>query len=219
MIIKVCGMRDPENIRAAEKLDIQWLGFIFWEKSSRYVSVPPAYLPTKQKRVGVFVDADIKEVMENVRDYALDIIQLHGKESPAYIQELRSLCGDHVAAIIKALNIATEEDLEQTSPYEGIVDFFLFDTKAQKVGGNGTQFDWYILSAYQGDTPFILSGGIGPDDAEKVKVFHHPMLAGIDLNSRFEIAPAYKDIKLLKSFISTIGTTETIGTIPKPTKQ
>ncbi len=193
-------MRDPENIRMAEKLDIQWIGFIFWEKSSRYVSVPPAYLPTKQKRVGVFVDADIKDVMEKVREYALNIIQLHGKESPAYIQKLRHLCGEHIA-VIKALNIATEEDLEQTFPYNGKIDYFLFDTKAQKVGGNGTQFDWSVLSTYKGNTPFILSGGIGPDDAEKVKAFHHPMLAGIDLNSRFEIAPGLKDIEKLKHFI------------------
>ncbi len=201
MIIKVCGMRDPENIRSAERLDIQWLGFIFWEKSSRYVSAPPVYLPTKQKRVGVFVDATIKEVMEKIREYALDIIQLHGKESPTYIRHLRSLCGDHVAAIIKALNIATKEDLKKTKPYECIVDYFLFDTKAKMVGGNGTQFDWSVLSAYHGDTPFILSGGIGPGDAEKVKAFHHPMLAGIDLNSRFETAPGLKDIEKLKHFI------------------
>ena len=193
-------MRDSENIRMVEKLDIQWLGFIFWEKSSRYVSAPPVYLPTKQKRVGVFVDATIKEVMEKVREYALDIIQLHGKESSAYIQELRRLCGAD-AAIIKALNVATMKDLEQTAAYKGMVDYFLFDTKSKMVGGNGIQFDWSVLSAYHDDTPFLLSGGIGPEDAEKVKAFHHPMLAGIDLNSRFEIAPGLKDIEKLKHFI------------------
>ena len=200
MITKVCGMRDPENIRSAEKLDIQWIGFIFWDKSPRYVSVRPPYLPTKQKRVGVFVDATIEEVMEKRKEYTLDIIQLHGKESPAYIRQLRQLCGNHVA-IIKALNIAIEKDLEQTAPYKGMVDYFLFDTRSKMVGGNGTQFDWSVLKAYQGDTPFILSGGIGPDDAEKVKAFHHPMLAGIDLNSRFEIVPGLKDIEKLKHFI------------------
>ena len=201
MIIKVCGMRDPENIRAVSELDIQWLGMIFWERSSRYVCEKPSYLPTKQKRVGVFVDATIEEVMGKIQEYALDIIQLHGKESPAYIRRLRPLCSDHVAAIIKALNIATKEDLEQTKPYEGIVDYFLFDTKAKMVGGNGTKFDWSVLSEYNGATPFILSGGIGPDDAGKVKAFHHPQLAGIDLNSRFETAPGVKDIEQLKHFI------------------
>ncbi|MBQ9229791.1 MAG: phosphoribosylanthranilate isomerase [Prevotella sp.] len=201
MIVKVCGMRDPENIRAVSELDIQWLGMIFWEKSSRYVSEKPSFLPTKQKRVGVFVDADIEDILGKVREYALDIIQLHGKESPAYIRRLRPLCDDRVAAIIKALNIATAEDLEQTKPYMDVVDYFLFDTKAKMVGGNGTKFDWSVLSEYNGTTPFILSGGIGPDDADKVKAFHHPQLAGIDLNSRFETAPGLKDIEKLKHFI------------------
>lgn len=206
-LIKVCGMRDPENIREAEKLAIDLMGFIFWHKSSRNVSEMPSYLPTRQKRVGVFVDADIKEVTEKAKEYALDLIQLHGKETPDYIQRLRSLCpqrGDRATAIIKALNIADTEDLAQTAQYEGIVDYFLFDTKSKLVGGNGTQFDWSVLQAYQGDTPFILSGGIGPDDAEKVKNFQHPMCAGIDLNSRFETAPALKDIQLLNHFIGRL---------------
>lgn len=200
-------MRDPENIREAEKLAIDLMGFIFWHKSSRNVSEMPSYLPTRQKRVGVFVDADIKEVTEKAKEYALDLIQLHGKETPDYIQRLRSLyplCGDHATPIIKALNIADTEDLAQTAQYEGIVDYFLFDTKSKLVGGNGTQFDWSVLQAYQGDTPFILSGGIGPDDAEKVKNFQHPMCAGIDLNSRFETAPALKDIQLLNHFIGRL---------------
>ena len=197
-------MREADNIRQVEALGIDWLGFIFWPKSSRFVHERPAYLPANAKRVGVFVDADIEVVRETAAAYCLDIIQLHGKESPAYIKHLRSLCSDHVAVIVKAFNIATPEDLEQTEPYEGITDYFLFDTKAKMVGGNGTQFDWTVLNDYQGNTPFILSGGIGPDDAEKVKAFHHPMLAGIDLNSRFETVPAHKDVNLLRTFIETI---------------
>ena len=197
-------MREADNIRQVEALGIDWLGFIFWPKSSRFVHERPAYLPANAKRVGVFVDADIEVVRETAAAYCLDIIQLHGKESPAYIKHLRSLCSDHVAVIIKAFNIATPEDLKQTEPYEGITDYFLFDTKAKMVGGNGTQFDWTVLNDYQGNTPFILSGGIGPDDAEKVKAFHHPMLAGIDLNSRFETVPAHKDVNLLRTFIETI---------------
>lgn len=200
-------MRDPENIRKVEELAVDLMGFIFWHKSSRNVSEMPSYLPTRQKRVGVFVDADIKEVTEKAKEYALDLIQLHGKETPDYIQRLHSLCpqrGDRAIAIIKALNIADTEDLAQTAQYEGIVDYFLFDTKSKLVGGNGTQFDWSVLQAYQGDTPFILSGGIGPDDAEKVKNFQHPMCAGIDLNSRFETAPALKDIQLLNHFIGRL---------------
>ena len=197
-------MREADNIRQIEALGIDWLGFIFWPKSSRFVHERPAYLPANAKRVGVFVDADIEVVRETAAAYCLDIIQLHGKESPSYIKQLHSLCSDHVAVIVKAFNIATPEDLKQTEPYEGITDYFLFDTKAKMVGGNGTQFDWTVLNDYQGNTPFILSGGIGPDDAEKVKAFHHPMLAGIDLNSRFETVPAHKDVNLLRTFIETI---------------
>ena len=199
MIIKTCGMRDADNIRAVSELGIDWMGFIFWAPSSRYVSEKPTFLPTRQKRVGVFVDARIEEVKSKADEYALDLIQLHGKESPAFCERLKA---NSRQQLIKAFNIATQEDLQQTSPYEGLVDYFLFDTKAKMVGGNGTQFDWSVLSAYQGNTPFLLSGGIGPDDAEKVRNFHHPQLAGIDLNSRFELSPALKDIEKLKQFIT-----------------
>ncbi len=199
MIIKTCGMRDADNIRAVSELRIDWMGFIFWPPSSRYVSEKPTFLPTRQKRVGVFVDARIEEVKSKADEYALDLIQLHGSESPAFCEWLKA---NSRQQLIKAFNIATQEDLEQTRPYEGLVDYFLFDTKAKMVGGNGTQFDWSVLSAYQGNTPFLLSGGIGPDDAEKVRNFHHPQLAGIDLNSRFELSPALKDIEKLKQFIT-----------------
>ena len=199
MIIKTCGMRDADNIRAVSELHIDWMGFIFWAPSSRYVSEKPSFLPTRQKRVGVFVDARIEEVKSKADEYALDLIQLHGSESPAFCERLKA---NSRQQLIKAFNIATQEDLEQTIPYEGLVDYFLFDTKAKMVGGNGTQFDWSVLSAYQGNTPFLLSGGIGPDDAEKVRNFHHPQLAGIDLNSRFELSPALKDIEKLKQFIT-----------------
>ena len=199
MIVKVCGMRDAANIRQLEALGIDWMGMIFWPKSKRYVSTPPVYLPQHVRKVGVFVDARIEEVKSKADEYALDLIQLHGKESPAFCEWLKA---NSRPQLIKAFNIATQEDLEQTRPYEGLVDYFLFDTKAKMVGGNGTQFDWSVLSAYQGNTPFLLSGGIGPGDAEKVRNFHHPQLAGIDLNSRFELSPALKDIEKLKQFIT-----------------
>lgn len=209
MIIKVCGMRDADNIRDVEALGVDWIGMIFWPHSSRYVNQPPTYLPTKAKRVGVFVDEDIEVIRQKAGDYALDRIQLHGQESPAFTQSLRSLCGDSVA-IIKAFNIATAADLAQTKPYEGHVDYFLFDTKAQLVGGNGTKFDWTVLADYVGDTPFLLSGGIGPDDAERLNAlrtldgFPIEKCIGIDLNSRFETAPALKDINTLRTFIKKV---------------
>ena len=203
MIVKVCGMREAENIRAVEALGVDWMGFIFWEHSSRCVSQRPAYLPTRAKRVGVFVDESLDVVCQHVEAFGLDVVQLHGSESPTYLRDLRSSC-DARLLIVKAFSIATRDDLLQTSLYEGIADFFLFDTKAQLVGGNGRKFDWSVLAHYDGSTPFLLSGGIGPDDASRLSAFSHPRLAGIDLNSRFEAAPALKNVELLKQFLYDI---------------
>ena len=202
-IIKVCGMREAKNIREVEASGVDWMGFIFWPKSSRYVSEVPSYLPTKCKRVGVFVDASIGDVMSQTEAFGLDLIQLHGQESPSYITQLRP----HLPAqiqIIKALNIATTSDLEAAKRYEGVVDYLLFDTKGKCVGGNGEKFDWSVLDDYAGSTLFLLSGGIGPDDAERVKAFHHPKCIGIDLNSKFELSPALKDATKLQSFLSSL---------------
>ena len=124
-IVKVCGMREAENIREVEALGIDLMGFIFWPKSSRYVSERPAYMPQTAKRVGVFVNEDIKQVKRIAEEYSLDVIQLHGSESPDYIRQLGSVCGDTIATV-KAFNIATAADLDATKPYEGIVDSFLF---------------------------------------------------------------------------------------------
>ena len=197
-LVKVCGMRDAENIREVEALGIDWMGFIFWPKSSRFVSKRPTYLPTKCKRVGVFVDENPETIRQIADDYALDIIQLHGQETPEFIQGL----GDRV--FIKAFNIAKAADLDATRPYDGIVDYLLFDAKAHLPGGNGEQFDWSVLSAYHGNTPFLLSGGIGPEDAERVKAIHYPKCIGIDLNSRFEIAPGLKDVNTLARFLKAL---------------
>lgn len=198
LIIKVCGMREEQNISDLEKLDIDWMGMIFWSGSKRYVSRPPSRLPQRVKKVGVFVDASLDDIRQHVSDYQLDIIQLHGHETPAFLEALKPL------TLIKAFNIADASDLEKTKAYEGIADYFLFDTKGKIVGGNGEKFDWTVLTAYEGATPFLLSGGIGSDDVQKVKQFHHQKCIGIDLNSRFESAPGLKDIDQLQTFIKQI---------------
>ena len=177
MIVKVCGMRDAQNIRDVEKLGVDWIGMIFWPQSKRFVAEVPSYLPKHQKRVGVFVDAPLEDIRQHISDYQLNIIQLHGQESPDYVKALKP----HTT--IKAFNIAKADDLVQTEQYEGIADYFLFDTKGLMVGGNGQKFDWSVLTAYHGKTPFLLSGGIGLDDAESINSFHHPNCIGIDLNS------------------------------------
>ena len=202
LIIKVCGMREGANIREVEALGIDWLGLIFWPHSSRYVSARPDYLPLNVKRVGVFVDEDTETIQQVADDYALDIIQLHGHESPEQISQLSPLTS-HLS-IIKAFSIATPDDIKSVCDYEGKVDYFLFDTKGPSVGGNGVQFDWEVLAHYHGQTPFLLSGGIGPEDAERIRAFRHPQCIGIDLNSRFEQSPGLKDINKLKTFIQSL---------------
>ena len=198
MMTKVCGMRDAQNIRDVEALGIDWIGMIFWPKSKRYVAEVPSYLPGHLKKVGVFVDSTLDDILQHISDYQLDIIQLHGQESPDFAKALKP------HTIIKAFNIEKADDLLQTEKYEGIADYFLIDTKGKMVGGNGQKFDWSVLTAYQGKTPFLLSGGIGPEDAESVRSFHHPRCIGIDLNSRFESEPGFKDINQLKTFINNI---------------
>ena len=198
MMTKVCGMRDAQNIRDVESLGVDWIGMIFWPKSKRYVDEVPSYLPEHLKKVGVFVDSTLDDILQHISDYQLDIIQLHGQESPDFAKALKP------HTIIKAFNIEKADDLLQTEKYKGIADYFLFDTKGKMVGGNGQKFDWSVLTAYQGKTPFLLSGGIGPEDAESVRSFHHPRCIGIDLNSRFESEPGFKDINQLKTFINKL---------------
>jgi len=202
MIIKVCGMRDAENIRAVEALGIDVMGFIFWEPSSRYVGAKLAYLPENCRRAGVFVDASVEDILAAVEDFRLDVLQLHGHESPEAIAALKERVPG--VAIVKSLAVEGPEDLARTSAYEGVCDAFLFDTKGRLPGGNGSQFDWSVLRRYKGRLPFLLSGGIGPGDERRIREFSVPGCIGIDLNSRFESAPGLKDVKSLKTFIETI---------------
>lgn len=202
MIIKVCGMREPENIRAVESLGIDLMGFIFWKPSSRYVGAVPSYLPRNCRRAGVFVDAALQDILTAVKDFQLDVLQLHGHESPEAIMALKERLP--AIRIIKSLAVMGPDDLAQTLVYEDVCDAFLFDTKGKLPGGNGQQFDWSVLRLYKGRLPFLLSGGIGPGDEYRIREFDVPGCIGIDLNSRFETAPGQKDVKALKTFIETV---------------
>ena len=204
MIVKVCGMRDADNIRELDEARIaDWMGFIFFEKSKRHVSEVPAYLPKNSKRVGVFVNYSIDEIAEKVKDFGFNLIQLHGDESPEYCKALRTTLGNDLQ-IIKMIQVASDDDIRKAKRYEGTVDYFLFETKCSGYGGSGQKFDWNALLRYNGTTPFVLTGGIAPGDEERVLSFKHLAFAGIDLNSKFEISPAYKDIDLLKNFIKQL---------------
>ena len=202
MIIKVCGMREPENIRAVEALGVDLMGFIFWPPSSRYVGEKPSYLPENCRRVGVFVDAATEDILAAVQDFRLDVLQLHGHETPEAVAALKERLP--AVRIFKSLAVKGPEDLEQAAVYEGVCDAFLFDTKGKLPGGNGQQFDWNVLRQYKGRLPFLLSGGIGPGDEARIRAFDVPGCLGIDLNSRFETAPGRKDVEALRTFIDTV---------------
>lgn len=196
-------MREPDNIRDVAKTGVTWMGMIFWPKSSRYVSDLSAAdaVPEDITRVGVFVNQPNEDIARIANRCRLEIIQLHGSESVADIMKLRKMLPEDTK-VMKAISVSEANDVKKADSYADVVDFLLFDTKCQTVGGSGKQFDWSVLDGYNGDLPFLLSGGIGPDDAERLASFHHPKMIGIDLNSRFEIAPGLKDAAALDSFIN-----------------
>ena len=207
-------MRDADNIRDILALGVDMIGLIFYPPSPRYVQqfssgagIIPDYAPDMGKtplRVGVFVDEMPQNIVTRVYNYKLDYIQLHGNEPRETLENLRATIDPDIKPkikIIKAISVSSAEDIKKYKEYVGAADLFLFDTKCKTVGGSGEQFDWQVLQAYDGDVPFLLSGGIGPDDAERIKNFHHPKCIGIDLNSKFEIEPALKDVEKLKQFL------------------
>ena len=202
MIVKVCGMSDAVNIRLAEQLNIDWMGFIFYPPSPRYVERRPDYLPQRQRRVGVFVNADEAFILSRISLFGLQLLQLHGHETPRQCRSLREATG---LSVIKAFSVKSAADVAETRHYEGAADYFLFDTPTPGVGGSGRSFDHSLLDHYTGTTPFLLSGGLGPNSADNILSLHHPQMVGIDLNSRFETAPGIKSIHRLQQFLQSLG--------------
>ena len=206
MRIKVCGMKFEENIREVEALQPDYLGFIFFSGSKRYVTGALPSIDEGIKKIGVFVNEEIQEILNRVRSEGLHGIQLHGEESPAYVEHLQADLKGSKVEIIKAFPVGESMDWEKLEPYERLCDYFLFDAKGEKRGGNGVQFDWNLLSGYNLSTPYFLSGGIGPDDLETLKDFMKTKEAElckvIDVNSRFEKSPGLKNTEELKSFIT-----------------
>lgn len=198
--IKICGMRNRENIIDVASLKPDYMGFIFYPPSPRYLSTSidfPSDALNSICKVGVFVNELEAVVLEKVRMFGLNAVQLHGNESPAVCERYKLLG----LKVLKAVSVAVPDDFLLAKDYEGCVDLMVLDTKSADHGGSGRKFDWKLLKHYDAEIPFLLSGGINPADAGEIRKIEHPQLAGVDLNSRFEIEAGMKDVKRLGEFL------------------
>lgn len=197
MNIKVCGITDMKQLQQLDGLDIEFAGLIFYPESPRYVGDKLSGKDVKKadfdlRKVGVFVNPELIDVLDAIDEYGLDVVQLHGDESAEMCDDLST-----EVEVIKAFRITGDEDIDElVAPYDAVCDYYLFDTGGLKesFGGTGQQFDWSILSKAKIEKPFFLSGGIGVEDLARVKAFKHPDLFGVDVNSRFESSPGIKDM-------------------------
>ena len=201
MKIKVCGLRDVENITSLYQVGIRMMGFIFYEKSKRYIDIEKRKalfeaIPSDVKKVGVFVNETKEFVINTIKAYGLDYAQLHGEESPEYCESIKVR-----SKVIKAFRVDEEFNFSSLEIYQDC-DYLLFDAKGKERGGNGIKYDWRLLENYKMETPFLLSGGIKPDDVDKILAFEHSKFVGIDINSGFEIEPGLKNIEKIKTFTS-----------------
>jgi len=198
--LKICGMKFPHNLNKVAQMKPDYLGFIFYPKSRRYMpdTLKPQdlkNLPKRTKKVGVFVNATTEEMLHQAKAYRLDLLQLHGQESAEQCQELQQAG----YSIIKVFNIGSDQfDFAQLDAYKPFVQFFLFDTKGQQPGGNGETFDWSQLRRYDQEVPFFLSGGISLDNVAQLKELRYFNIHAVDVNSRFEVEPGIKDVNMLQ---------------------
>jgi len=212
MKIKVCGMRDPQNIKSLAELSPDYMGLIFYPASKRYLSDPDKSvlnsLPASIKLTGVFVDEQEEEVVQKVINYGLSAVQLHGEESPLYCENLRiklkNSLPDIKIDLIKAFGVFTGFDFSTLEVYNEVVDYFLFDTKTSEHGGSGIVFDWTILDQYVGEKMFFLSGGLSPENIDGIFNLVTKKIYALDLNSKFEIEPGLKNIESLRSVFQLI---------------
>jgi len=202
LMIKICGMREPKNMLEVANLKPDLMGFIFYPASPRYINKnldPEIFTKISPdiKKVGVFVNNNFDEINETSGKYSLDMVQLHGDESPEICRRL-SEAGIHV---VKSFNIKDSTGFKLCPEYVSCTNYFLFDAPTSMHGGSGAKFDWKILDNYELDHPFFLSGGIAPGDVYNIQEITNPAFYGIDLNSRFELKPGLKDVKILKKFV------------------
>jgi len=202
--IKICGMKYTENIQEIAALQPDYLGFIFYDKSPRFVQNEIPILEKSIAKVGVFVNATLPEIEAKARQHSLEFIQLHGDESPDFCDSVQQL----KLKVIKSFNIDNQFNFKILNEYKNYCDSFLFDTKGQQYGGNGTAFDWQLLDQYHVSKPYFLSGGIGPENLVDLQIFLQTESArhcvALDLNSRFETQPGQKNPETLKTFLKKI---------------
>ena len=205
-------MKHPTNINEVAQLQPDYLGFIFYENTPRYFDAEIPKIPSEVKKTGVFVNADIADILKKIRKYDLNALQLHGNESPEFCGELNTLTREMNIELIKVFSVKEDFNFEQIKPFETVVDYFLFDTKGKNKGGNGITFNWEILQDYPSEKPFFLSGGIGPEHIKNIKELQEyfrdngkkDLLYAIDVNSKFEDEPGLKNVEKLKEFVKKL---------------
>lgn len=203
MNIKVCGITEMKQLQQLDGLNIDFAGLIFYKDSPRYVGSKISGKELKKadldlKKVGVFVNPEMIDVLDAIDEYGLDAVQLHGDETPEMCEDLSS-----EVEVIKAFRVTDGVNIDKmVAPYDAVCDYYLFDTGGLKesFGGTGQQFDWSILTKAKIEKPFFLSGGIAVGDTAKIKTFKHPDFFGVDINSRFEKEPGVKDMGLVLQF-------------------
>ena len=200
--IKICGMKFPDNISEIASFQPDYLGFIFYEKSPRNFENTIPALDKSKKKVGVFVNASLDEIEEKVKQYDLDLVQLHGDESPEFCLLLQQ----NKFKVIKAFSIDNKFNFNTLNNYINYCDYFLFDTKGTNYGGNGITFDWSVLENYNLNKPYFLSGGIGTANIAEVKSFltkdYAKNCIAIDCNSKLEVSPGLKSTEKTKQLIN-----------------
>lgn len=202
--IKVCGLTRFEDMERIAEMGVQYGGMIFYDQSPRFAEGKMDVGKVKTfkgiKKVGVFVNADKKYISKQIERYGLDLLQLHGDETPGFCNEVHQYL-----PVIKACRIKDQNDIKKIDSYTGVCDYFLFDTYGELYGGNGHIFNWKLLDEYRDRVPFFLSGGIGMSEVEQIRSFSHPVLFAVDINSRFEVEPGIKNMKEIKQFICRLN--------------
>ena len=201
MIVKVCGLKEMNNINQLNEIDIDLMGFIFYNKSSRFIDLEINTSNITKKKVGVFVNESLENIKKKIKNYNLNYVQLHGDETPKFSEKLMNYC-----KVIKAFRISENFDFDSTNQYTDCCDLFLFDTFSKNFGGSGRKFDWKRLQGFN-KKKFLLSGGIDLNSVDEINNIknENDFLHGIDINSRFEISPGLKDIKKVNMFLKKLN--------------